>query len=106
MSLFTQPYKYVKPYMLASPEGQDNWRAADPEIKDFVWTEEFRVAMVELMIKSYVRQEPDRPPSIAADTAHMIAKSGAYVSGSQVDLKPYVEYTGRITDYLVFDELK
>jgi hypothetical protein len=106
MSLFLPPYKYVKPYMLASPEAQDNWRAADPKIKDYVWTEEFQLAMLELMIKSYVCEEPDRPPSVAADTAHMIAKSSAHVPGSQVDLKPYVEYTGRLTDYIVFDELK
>jgi len=50
MTLLCPPYKYVKPWELASPESQANWRAADIDIKDIVWSEEFRVAMVDELI--------------------------------------------------------
>jgi len=54
-----------------------------------------------MCVKNYL----ERPPSVAADTIHMIAKSRTCIPGSQVDLRPYLEYTGHLNDYVVFDDL-
>jgi len=68
IAVFHMPYRYVRPSELESGDAESHWRVADPYIKRAVHTETFRLGMVELLVKSYVREEPDRPPSVAADT--------------------------------------
>ncbi len=64
-----------------------------------------RLGLVEVLVKNYVRVEPDRPPKIAADTQRMLDKSKSYEPFSKLDLSKCVEHTGKIGDFFVFRDL-
>lgn len=105
LAVFLMPYRYVPHSKLESGEAESHWRVADPDIKDTVHTEKFRMGMIELLVKSYVSEEPDRPPSVAADTIHMLGYMQETQSKIRTDLKQVIEYTGKHTDFVTEQEL-
>jgi hypothetical protein len=105
MTVFMPPYKYVKQAELESGEAPSYYRLEDPLVKETVKTAAMRLGLVELLVRNYVRVEPDRPPKIAADTQRMLDKSKSYDPASKIDLKPFVQYTGKLGDFVIYQDL-
>jgi hypothetical protein len=98
------PNKYVKQPELESGEAASNCRLEDPLIMEKVKTAAMKLGLVELLVKNYELNEPTRPSKIATDTLRMLDNNKSYEPINKIDLKPFVEHTGKIEDYVIFQD--
>jgi hypothetical protein len=105
VSVFRPPNRYVKQPELDSSEAASNWRLEDPLIKEKVKTAAMKLGLVELLVKSYELNEPTPPSKIAADTLRMLDNNKSYEPVKNIDLKPFVEYTGKLGDFVTFQDV-
>jgi len=64
-----------------------------------------RLALLELLVKIYVRKETLRPPSVVAVTDDMLAKSRSNDPVSKLDLDPYFDYTSIQEDHVIYNNI-
>ena len=114
LSVIRTPHRYVSKndydalVELTGGEAPAGVRVGDPNIKEKLQSKEMQLGLVELLVKNYTREEPDRPDSVLSDTFDMIEISQAKAAAAAkaaADLSAYVEYTGNLTDFVVFSEV-